>query len=124
MKLSNLIDPRFKQAMTSLNQQQLPLKTAFKLKGIINSVDVELKKYEEVRQAALSKYGKKKEDGSLDADENGNIPLEGESAEGFVKELNELLTLEIELPSVSASELGSSVTMSSGELFLLDFITE
>jgi hypothetical protein len=124
MKLANLIDPRFKQALTKLNQQQLPLKVAFKLKGAINSVDAELKKYEEVRMSALQKYGKKNEDGSLAADENGNIPLEGDSAQNFVAELNELLSLEIELPKFTLSELGDKVTMSSEELFLLDFISE
>lgn len=122
MKLSNLVNPAFKSALTKLNQQQLPLKTAFKLKGIINSVDVELKKYDEIRQAALTQYGKKNEDGSLTADENGNVSLE--DAESFVKQLNELLSLDIELPKVTLAELGENVTMSSEELFLLDFISE
>lgn len=124
MKLSNLIDPRFKQAVTKLNQQQLSLRVAFKLKGIINKVDEELKKYEEVRSGALAKYGKKNEDGTLVSDANGNVALEGEEAEGFVKEINELLALDIELPKLSLSELGDNLTMSSEELFLLDFISE
>jgi hypothetical protein len=124
MKLSNLIDPRFKSALTKLNQQQLPLKVAYKLKGTISRIDEEQKKYEEIRLSALTKYGKKAEDGTLVSDENGNVALEGEDASSFVKDLNDLLTLDIELPSFSVNELGDKVTMSSEELFLLDFISE
>jgi hypothetical protein len=124
MKLSNLIDPRFKSALTKLNQQQLPLRVAFKLKGTIGRIDEEQKKYEDVRLAALNKYGKKNEDGTLSSDSNGNVALEGADAELFVKDLNDLLSLDIELPSFSVNELGDKVTMSSEELFLLDFISE
>lgn len=124
MKLSTLIDPRFKQAIIKLNQQQLPLKVAYKLKGIINLIDAELQKYEEVRSAALLKYGKKKEDGSLEADESGNVPLEGDDAQHFVNEINELLSLVVDFPQIKLSELGDNVSMSSEELFLLEFIGE
>ena len=122
MKLSNLINPKFKQAMGKLNQQQLPLKAAFKIKGIIDVVDAELAKYESVRQSALLKYGKKNEDGSVVTDDNGNVTLEGEEASAFVKELNDLLSLDIAVDKIAVEELGENVTISSEELFLLDFI--
>jgi hypothetical protein len=123
VKLSNLIDPRFKQAINKLNQQQLPLKAAFKIKGIIDTIDAELAKYEAVRQSALLKYGKKNDDGSVATDQSGNVVLEGDNANAFVKELNDLLALDLTLDKVSAQELGDNITISSEELFLLDFIS-
>jgi hypothetical protein len=123
MKLSNLINPKFKSALVKLNEQPLPLKTAFKLKGIVISVEAELKKYEDVRQAAVAQYGKKNEDGSLATDEKGNASLEGDAAKAFVDQLNELLSLDVVLPTVTMSELGN-IVMSSEELFFLDFISE
>ncbi len=39
MKLSRLIDPKFKASLTLLNAQKLPLKAAFKLKTIIKKID-------------------------------------------------------------------------------------
>ena len=116
MKLSNLVDPRVKEAIIKLNKSQIPLKAAFKLKGIIGIFNAEYKKYEDVRSATVLKYGKKKEDGSLDSDENGNVTLEGENAQLFVSEINDLLIVEIEFPKISLSELGDGVSISSEEI--------
>jgi translation initiation factor 2 alpha subunit (eIF-2alpha) len=124
MKLSKLVDPKFKTALTLLNSQKMPLKTAFRLKTIIQTVEGELEKYEQVRVAALNSYGNKNEDGSLAVDENGNALLSGDSAQAFVKELNDLLTTDVELPTISISELGNDLSLSSEELILLDFIVE
>lgn len=124
MKLSRLVDPKFKASLTSLNSQKLPLKTAFKLKSIIKKVDEEFEKYDQVRVAALNSFGDKKEDGSLVVDENGNIPLSGENAQNFVNQMNELIALDVEIPTISVSELGNDLTISSAELMLLDFIVE
>lgn len=124
MKLSRLIDPKFKASLTLLNSQKLPLKAAFKLKTIIKKIDEEYAKYDEVRLAALNQYGKKKDDGTLDLDQDGNVPLEGDNAQAFVKELADLVNLEVEIPSLSVSELGDSITISSDELMLLDFLVE
>lgn len=124
MKLKRLIDPKFKASLTSLNSQKLPLKTAFKLKTIIKKVDEEYEKYDQVRVAALNSYGDKNEEGALVIDENGNIPLSGDNAQSFVKEMNDLIDLDVEIPTISVSDLGSELSISSEELMLLDFIVE
>jgi hypothetical protein len=124
MKLSRLIDPKFKATLTQLNSQKLPLKAAFKLKTIIKKIDEEYSKYDEVRLASLNRYGKKKDDGSLDTDDQGNVPLEGDNGQLFVNELNELLDLDIAIPTLSVSELGNDISISSEELMLLDFLVE
>ena len=107
MKIARLIDPQFHAALNKLTAGDLPLRTAFKLKGIVKTVNDEYAKYEEVRKAALQKYGKKKEDGSLDLTENQEVKFEGSSLKDFAMELTELAKEEIQLPTVSLSELVS-----------------
>lgn len=69
MKLSDLIDVKFTSGLNKLTAASLPLRTAYQLKGLVTSVEAELKKYEDVRQAALKEFGKVKEDGSYEVDE-------------------------------------------------------
>lgn len=125
MKLARLADPQFHAALDKLALEQLPIKTTFRLKGIIKVIREEHAKYEEVRQAALNKYGKKLEDGSLEMGENGAVKFEGENLAGFVKEINELANEEVSIPQLSVSDLGDKLTMSFQELEMLEgIITE
>ena len=73
MKLSKIVDPQFQGAVKKLAAQELPLRTAFTLRGVIKSLNDELSKYDEVRNEALQKLGEKKEDGSLNIDERGSV---------------------------------------------------
>jgi len=121
MKLGTIIDSRFHEALNKLSQQSLPLRTVFKLKGIIKSVQSEYAKYEEVRQSALQKYGLKNEDGSLKMNDSKNVQFDEEGLKAFAAELNDLTSLDVELPSVKLSELGSAnVSLTMAEVQLLD----
>ena len=55
MKLSKLVDPQFQAVLRKLAAQEIPLRTAFKLKGIIKTGNDELAKYDEVRGDALKR---------------------------------------------------------------------
>ena len=124
MKLSKLTDLRFTPALNKLIQQPLPLNTALKLKNVSLQISEELKRYEEARVAALYKFGKKKEDGSLTADDAGNVIFEAEdNAKSFADEITKLLSSEVEVPSFNASEFGSDAKISSEEVSLLEFIS-
>jgi hypothetical protein len=120
MQLSKLNDVRFQVALNRLVTQQVPLRTAFKLKGIINKVNEELKKLEEVRQGALREYGTKTPEGDVVLDENGNVQFEPEKLELFVKELNDLGTTVVEIGTISLSELGDKVTLTADDAMALD----
>ena len=123
MKLAKIVDPVFIKAINKLNMQELSLKTAFKLKGIIIKTDEERQKYNDVRQAAFDKYGEKDDNGGIKIDNNGQVVMSKESTAAFISEINDLLSMEIDIPTLSVSELGN-VTMSSNELFILDFLVE
>lgn len=125
MKLSKLVDDRFHVILHKLGEQSLPLKTAFKLKGIIKTSREEYIKYDEVRQGALQKHGLKNEDGSLKLDDRSVVQFSEEGMDAFRKELNELLEMEIELPTLKLSELGNNIQLTVEELETIDgVITE
>lgn len=121
MKLSKLVDPQFQVALRKLASQDVPLRSAFKLKGMIKQVNEALAKYDEVRTEALKRYGDKDDNGELVLEQGGkNVKLSEESAQAFVEELNNLLNDEIEVGSVKISDLGNNLSLSTTELILLE----
>ena len=119
MKLARLVDPNFHSALTKLSTQNLPVRIAFRLKGIVKTTNEEFSKYEEIRNDLLKKHGKKNEDGSL-AIENQNVQFEGNSYMEFAKELQELVNVELDIPTIKVSELGENITLSVLELDQLE----
>lgn len=122
MKLARLTDSRFHVAIQKLSQQQMPLRVAFKLRGIQMKLDQELAKYEEIRQAALHKFGKRDAEGELVTKPDGSVDFEPEQLKAFAAELNDLGHTEIEVGTVQIDELGDKVQLSVNELSLLDGI--
>jgi hypothetical protein len=120
MKLSTIIDPAFQAALKKLMAEPLPLKTAYKIKAIAQAVDQELKRYDEVRREALLKRATHKEDGEPDVNSDGTVKLEGDNLQLFVKELNELLAVDIAVEMLTIAELGDKVCMSADQLLALD----
>jgi hypothetical protein len=120
MKLARLTDSRLHAALRKLSSQPLPLRVAFKLKGITGKVDAELKKFEEVRMAALERFGKKGEDGKLLNKPDGSVEFEPEQLKAFAAELNEVGQEDIELGGVKLDELGDKVELTVDDITLLD----
>lgn len=107
MKLSRIIDEKLHLALNRLSKEILPLKAAFKLKKIIETVRREFNHYEEVRKEALMKFGEKNEDGTLKLDDRSNVQFSDAGLQGFAQELKELIELDIEVPTIKTSELGN-----------------
>jgi hypothetical protein len=125
MKLSKLIDPQYQVILKKLASQDIPLRTAFKLKGIIKLGADEVTKYEEVRTEALKRLGDKKEDGSLTVDDRGSVKLSDENMKVFVSELNTLLSTDVSVGSLKIDELGDKASLTAQELIILeDLIVE
>jgi len=123
MKLGTLIDPRFKAALAKLQAAPLPLKIAFKLRGVVKAIEKELQTYEDVRQAALQKHGLKDEAGKLltNDDEIKSVKFESEEAfKAFLKDLADLSSVEVEIPKVVVADIEEAVKLSSDELAMLE----
>lgn len=118
VKLALIVNPKFQEVLVKLSRSKIPLKTAFKLKGIVKTTQIEFEKYEDCRKQALEKYGSKDDNGELIV-ENGNIKLEGEALQSFAKDLSELANMEIQMDSIFIDELGDKCELTTEELINL-----
>jgi hypothetical protein len=125
MKLARVADPRFHSALDKLANQELPGRVAFRLKGAVKTVREEFAKYEEVRNNALKKYGKKDEAGNLVLGSNQSVEFEGENLQAFAKEIGELANEEVSIPTIKLADLGDKVNLTMADAEMLDgFIVE
>src|ERR1700677_3911715 len=116
MKLGTMLDIRFKTGLAKLVSANIPLKVAVKLKSICQSIDAELKKFEDARQVALKTYGKLKKDGSLVVDDAGNVVFKNEeAAKAFYKELADLGESDVNIAKLKLNELGDDAVKVSVE---------
>lgn len=123
MKLSRIANPLFQQTLNRLASQPLPLKVAFKLKGITAKVKEEFTKFEELRKQSLTTHGKKGEDGKLLLQEKSdNVQFDDEGLKAFMKDMDELGDTEVEVATLKLSELGDKVELSADELLSADDI--
>lgn len=120
MKLARLTDARFHAALRKLSAQPMPLRVAFKLKGVTARVDQELKKFEECRQAALDKFGKKDAEGKMVTKEDNTVEFEPGQLQAFAAELNELGQEDLDVGSVSLKDLGDKCELTVEEVTVLD----
>jgi|ERR1700677_2565717 len=107
MKLEALIDVNFRSGLFKLVNGNIPMKTVFALDEVLTTVEEELKKYEKVRQLALKKYAKLKDDGSLETTDKGDAVFKSEDdSKAFFKEHADLVATEVSVAKVKMSELG------------------
>ena|ERR1700722_13507352 len=108
MKLESLLEPAFKSGLAKLSSG-LPMRTTFKLEGIVTEVEAVLKKFEAARQTALKKYGKLKEDGSYEVDEFLNVIFKSKKdAEAFAKEYADLVSQDVKITKLKLDEVMST----------------
>lgn len=123
MKVSQLMNLKFKSTLQELMTQKLAIKSALKLKRVIDKVDAALNAHESARLEALSKFGSKDENNVLLQEENGNIKLSDENRMAFAKHMQELMNTEVELEKVCADEL-NDVRLSVEDLVVLEGLIE
>lgn len=122
MKLARIIDERLHVALNKLSKEALPLKTAFKLKGIIKAIQEEYAKYDEVRKDALQRHGEKNKDGSLKIDERQNVVFSGDSLAAFAKDMADLTNMEVNISTVTLAELGDNIKITIEDVEMLEDI--
>lgn len=117
MKLAQLLDDNFHMVLKELKAQKIPSKTAYALKGIDKRIEQELMKYEEVRRELLLKYGKKDEANNLIINDDKTVILEDQT--GFLMEMAELVSVDIDIGSIAIDSLGDKVELSVNDLTAL-----
>jgi hypothetical protein len=127
MKLSQLSSETFRSAVTKLSTASLPPKTAFQIKKLIQSLESDLKIFEETRNAIVNEYCLKDENGQPVPAGEGMVTLDMTRVAEWQPKIDELMSLEttVELPKFSIEALGDKVELSATDLFALgDLITE
>lgn len=125
MKLANIINKNFIEALERLRSQKVPMKGAFALSGVSKKVREEVTKFEEVRKAALERLCDRDEDGNpLMSGDNFN--LSQESMRQLAQELSELTSMEIDVGQVKLKDLGdtSALTMSTYDAEILEGVID
>jgi len=84
-------------ALKKLVNADLPIKIAFSLSNVVDSVDEQLRKFEDFRINLIKKYGDETEKGFEVKPENVGI---------FENELNELLQLDIDIKGIKTIDMG------------------
>lgn len=110
LKLGELVQA--KDGLVQLSQKELPIKSAYKISRILKAASSELENYEEQRTKLIKKLGK---------EEGGNISVPPEKKEEFIKELEGLLEVEVDINAekIDVKEFGN-ISISPGVLVKLD----
>jgi len=122
MKLSKIINPKFKDVLRKLVTEEMPIKTALKLKKISLTVEKSLTDYETVRLATIKKHAELDETGEPKSEEGNAVFSSVEARLAFGQELSEVLDLDIDVENLSIEELGDKVSISVVDLIILDDI--
>ena len=99
LKMFNIID--FASFYTEVKSTKLPLKTLFKLSNLSKAIEDKLEFYQEHFQAILKEYGELDENNNLiPTDDGRGIKVRPGTEMDCMEKINELQSLEIELPDI------------------------
>lgn len=102
VRLGDVIDPLFQNALGILMGKTLPAQTAFKLLQIAKTVGEHQETFDKVRLGLITKYAEKDAEGIPKTNETKTQYLLKDK-EGFDKEYNQLLTTKVEIQKIPLS---------------------
>ena len=82
-----------------LSGQQLRLRLSYKIANGLNLISTELYLYKKQYTLCLKTYAQQNSDGNFETTDNGNIKIKPGSEEECIKRLQELDSMEFELPN-------------------------
>jgi hypothetical protein len=107
-----------KESLEKLLGEKLPIKTAYRIQKIYRQLQPELAHYEELRTKLITeKYGTEESEGS------GNWKVRPENNNEFIRELTELLSVEIDIEFVKV-KLPDTSQMSPTDSFMLEWMLD
>ena len=107
-----------KPSLQKLIAQDVPIKIAFKVGKIIKVLDSEYTVFEESKKKLFEKHGEENIE--------KNLEVKPENMKVFTKELNELLSIEvdIDIEKIKLEDLGEEVKLSPIDASNLDILIE
>jgi hypothetical protein len=125
MKLAQIVNRNFLEAVERLRSQKVSMKAAFTLAKVSKKIRQEVSDFEEARKSALERLCDKDEHG-LPIMEGANFKLSNEALMKLAEELSDLTTMEVEIDKLKLSDLGdmSEIKMSTNDAELLEPLFE
>ena len=84
-------------AINALSQEKTTMPTAYYIAKNTKIIKEEAASIDEARQKLIMEFGEKKDDGSLNTQENGMVKIEDSKLTAFTEQLNNLLNAEINI---------------------------
>lgn len=84
-------------AINALSQEKTTMPTAYYIAKNTKIIKEEAASIDEARQKLIMEFGEKKDDGSLNTQENGMVKIEDSKLTAFTEQLNSLLNAEIDI---------------------------
>ncbi len=112
------------QVLQTITQRKLPIKISYAIAKNINSINKELKIFEEEKMKIISDYTLKDKQGDIKVENDKYVFIKDKEDECNEK-YNELLNIEVELNlrAININDLlNSNVDFTPGELIELDFM--
>lgn len=108
-------------ALQKLAEAQLKAKLAWQVARILKAAEVEIQSFNETRMKLINEYGEKNESGELITDDNGNCKIIPDRLIDFNKELNDLISNEVEINAhkIKMDDL-ENVNFTPSEITLLE----
>lgn len=121
--LGQIANEGFTTAMQLLLTKPVPIRTAFKVKTLVNRFNEELKKLHELRVALMTRHCKKDAEDKPILDEKQNYTFEPAGMMEVSKEMHDLTSIEVEFTPVKLEEFGD-IDLTTQNLFDLGDIVE
>lgn len=124
MQLKALSNPQFFQSLNKIMRAEIPVKLAWKLKGMAKFLDDQNKTYDDMRKELLKKHGEKDDKGELKMDERGQVVFKEDGKDKFIKEHRELLEQPVEIKDkIKLSDI-NGIKLSASDLLVLEDIID
>jgi hypothetical protein len=122
MKLLLVSTTAAKEVLTKMiNSPHLPITTVWKLKKLVLKFNEQANLYEEMRNELVKKHATRDEDGKIIEDEKKTVHVDPANLNVFTEELAKLLQIEVEMPSISITDLGEKVEgLTASDFLALD----
>lgn len=111
VKLGLLIDNNFVFAFNTILGKEHSPSLSYKLLTIHEAISVHQKRYESMRKELISKHGKKDADGNVLMNEDKSQFIM-EDKEGFDRDWQDLLGVDVVVPSLPLSLIGENINIS------------
>lgn len=134
MKLGKLANPGFSKSFAVLLKcPKVPMRTNFKLRGLISTIDAQVTQYNATRTGLIDQYALKNEKGENVTEiikEHSITRLIPERVKEYNSKILELESLDVEVPVIKFSELGENLDLDKDntlgltpeDVFNLEFI--